>query len=308
MDKKTVHSADPRQPLPQKRALKRTETRLILWAWFGFLIVVLVIVGMLSNRKGPGNNQTARQRVPPRIQQAVGMTAPTLEAAYNQNADVMNKITVSIYDGNAGRGAPVLLGSGVIVSRQTVLTNLHVAANRTCLFARASSPQQAAYPVVVYRTDPSNDLALLQVTNNTDFPSVAVFGNSDTVDVGDIVSTMGNAFGNGNLLTSGIIIDKNFSYAVNGRAYNNIFRTNINTYPGTSGGPLVNIRGEVIGVTTSADYPQNNYMGIGYATAINRASALLDTLRQGQGPGNVIAPAVYLPNFDTIGNPYSLAA
>lgn len=278
--------------LEPKRIVKKKEARLILWAWIGLMLAILVMVCLSAKKGKPVADKQAEV--------VAGTNSPTLEGTFNQLSNVLNKITVSIYDGGGGQGSPLLLGSGIIVSRQCVLTNLHVAQNKTSLFVNVSYPQQATYPVAIFRSESSSDLALLQVTNNMDFPSPAVLGDSDTVDVGDIVSAMGNAFGKGNLLVSGMIIDKGFSYTVNGQAYNNIFRTNINTYPGACGGPLVNISGELIGINNSAGCSQNNYMEIGYATPINRALSLLNTTT------NAAIPAGYSPTPYIQDNPYSL--
>lgn len=305
MDKKNHGVNISQGTLEPRRLVKKKEARVILWTWIGLMIAILVMV-CVSAKKGKTTADKQADLV-------AGANTPTLEGTFNQLSNVLNKITVSIYDGGTGQTSPLLLGSGIIVSRQCVLTNLHVAQNKTSLFVNIFYPQQATYPVAIFRSESSSDLALLQVTNNIDFPSAAALGDSDTVDVGDIVSAMGNAFGKGNLLVSGMIIDKSFSYAVNGQAYNNMFRTNINNYPGTCGGPLVNIRGEVIGINNSAGYSDNNYMGIGYATPINRAVVLLNAtnLNAGQtaptGSINPRIPASYMSAPLNQTNPYSLA-
>lgn len=245
------------------------KTKQILFAWFGCIIAVLIIIGLNVSFKHTTRKNLARN---------AAITNPnTLEGTYNQIAGLINKITASIYDGNTAQAQPQLLGSGVVISKQCVLTNYHIVADKTDLYVTIAAPQPVTYPVVVYQSNQASDLALLQVTNNVDFPVTGVTGDSDAVDVGDIVFAMGNAFGNGNLLTSGMIIDRSYSYAVNGQAYTSMFRTNINNYPGTCGGPLVNINGEIIGVNNSAGYTSNNYMGIGYATPINKALALLNS-------------------------------
>lgn len=273
------------------------KAKLILFSWFTGVLIVLVIIGMSVNaRLSAAKNKS---------QDTAVMNTGTLENTYNQIADLMNRITVSIYDGTAGQGQPQLLGSGVVISRQCVLTNLHVVENRSGIFVTLFNPQTTTYPATIYRSDPASDLALLQVTSNVDFPATGLTGNSDAVDVGDIVFAMGNAFGKGNLLTSGMIIDKSYSYTVSGQAYNSMFRTNINNYPGTCGGPLVNIRGEVVGINNSAGYTPNNYMGIGYATPINKAFAVLNNNAQSPlfpspaGAGNPSMPVAF-------GNAYSL--
>jgi serine protease Do len=240
---------------------------------------------------------------PMQIQAGVpaGMNTNALENTYNQIADIMNKITVGIYTNDIGAGAqPLLLGSGVIVSGQLILTNAHIVQNKTNLSVAVSgSPTQ--YPVSIFRCDAANDLAVLQLTNSGDFPITGILGDSDLVDRGDIVFAMGNAFGTGNLLATGMIINNNVSY-VNGQKINNEFQTNINIYQGSCGGPLVNIKGEVIGINNSGTgITSNSYMWIGYATPINRAAGLINSTL----PNQTGAPSPFMPvAFNN--NPYVL--
>lgn len=274
------------------------KSKLILLFWFTLIVAVLAVIAInVGMKRATAKNKTAN---------TAGVNTVTLENTYNQIAGVMNRITVSIYDGSAGQAQPQLLGSGVIISEQCILTNLHVVENRPNLFVTAYAPQLVSYPVILSRRDPAGDLAILQAANNAGFPVTGIPGNSDAVDVGDIVFAMGNAFGKGNLLTSGMIIDKGYSYTVSGQAYNSMFRTNINNYPGTCGGPLVNIRGEIIGINNSAGYTANNYMGIGYATPINKAIALLSNNISGQmlpapaGAGNPAMPAAFMDAYSLV--------
>jgi S1-C subfamily serine protease len=128
------------------------------------------------------------------------------------------------------------------------------------------------------------------------------------VDRGDIVYSMGKAYGKSNFFNYGIISDNNFNFAAQGGNYCGMFRTNLYVYPGTCGSPLVNIRGEVIGINTSVGYPNDQFTGIGYATPINKAMALLEN-RQVAAPGATQNPYIPLPanGYGNQGNPYSLA-
>jgi S1-C subfamily serine protease len=185
---------------------------------------------------------------------------------YSQLSDEINEITVSIYDGSNGPGQARFLGSGVIVTGQEVLTNAHIVNNKTNLFVYVFAPKSVAYPVTVSRCDAANDLALLKVANNSTFSSIGLLGNPDEVAVGDSVFAMGNAFGNGNVLLSGVIMDKNFKHPVNGQIRTSM-RTNISISPGTCGGPLVNTKGEIIGISNS----ENDY----FVTPVDKALFLI---------------------------------
>jgi serine protease Do len=287
-----------------KRNIKRADLKPILWVWLGAMVGVMVLVMFFSAQKN------GAPKAPPAAPSAGAYS--NLEGIYNQIAQVMNEITVSIYEGSGG-AQPVLLGSGIVVSSKWILTNLHIVYNKAGLTAGYYFPGKGVCKVAMLMADAPNDLAILEVTDGFMFSSTAGCGNSDVVDAGDIVFSMGNAFGNGNILTSGIIIDNNYSYTVNSQNYAGMFRTNINTYPGVCGGPLVNINGEVIGIVNSAGCGQNNYVGIGNATPINRAIAILNGNVQAAFP-NCPTPglmqgqnAIYRPQSQNGGNPYSLA-
>ncbi|MBF0330818.1 MAG: trypsin-like peptidase domain-containing protein [Candidatus Omnitrophica bacterium] len=285
----------------------------IIWIWVGGVVLFLGVIAMISNNGRSASRQqnavpggvtvVAANQNPAPVQAGVpqGMNTGALESTYNQIADVMNRITVSIYSNDPTKPQPLLLGSGVVISKQMILTNAHVVNNLDNLFVSFGGAQAVQYPVGLFRCDGVNDLAVLQVMNNVDFPVVGMLGNSDMVDRGDIVFTTGNAFGTGNVMANGMIIDNVSAQIVNGQTFNNKFRTNINIYPGSCGGPLVNIRGEVIGVNNSAGLPDNSYMGIGYATPVNFAVALLNSTAQNQGGAtNPFIPVAYS------GNPYVL--
>lgn len=306
--------------------LKKKEQA--IWLWAGAMVVVIIFITLIANSKfwekklqteiterlnavntaiAPNSQLQNQQGVSPQSNPAV------LEMTYNKIADIMNKITVSIYS-NTGNAQPQLLGSGIIISNQDILTNFHIIKNRNNLFISISSPSAATYPVALNRFDSNNDLAILSILNNINLYNFGQIGNSDTVAVGDMVFAMGNAFGNGNFFSSGMIIDKSFSYGANGVTYNSMFRTSLNIYPGTCGGPLVNFKGEIIGINTSAGYANNNYLGIGYATPINRIADLMNNTIQNQNPQTTQIIGNTLPNTinntpidNTQNNPYSLA-
>lgn len=260
----------------------------ILVIWVGMMIVAIICIGIaayfarsvptaqvrsrppVSKASGSSGNTYAAYFTRPRpigqTQNQPNLSPGALNNTDNQLSDEINKITVSIYDGTNGPGQAQFLGSGIIVTSQDVLTNAHIVNNKTNLFVSAYTPQPVVYPVALFRSDSANDLALLKVTNNSAFSSIGLLGNPEEVVVGDSVFVMGNAFGNGNLLISGVIIDKKFKPLVNGQICTSM-RTNISIPPGTCGGPLVNTQCEIIGVTNS----ENDY----FVTPINKALPLI---------------------------------
>jgi S1-C subfamily serine protease len=265
---------------------KKSQPELVIWV--GMMIVVIIGIGIAAyvTRSLP----TVQMQSLPSVSKGTGILDNTY-AAYimrpgpmghvqnrpavnpgasantdTQLSDETNKITVSIYDGRNGPGQAQFLGSGVIVTSQEVLTNAHIVNNKTNLFVYVFTPQSVVYPVALSRSDAANDLALLKVTSSSTFPSIGLLGNPEEVVAGDSVFAMGNAFGNGNLLISGVIMDKNFKHPVNGQIRTSM-RTNISISSGTCGGPLVNTKGEIIGISNS----EHDY----FVTPITKALSLI---------------------------------
>jgi len=267
-----------------------------LLTWVGVMVVAIIVIGIAAyfKRASPGD----RNPVQPVANTAVAGTGVlNSNMDFNQLSDETNKITVSIYSDRPGQAQTRFLGSGVIISNKNVLTNAHIVNNYNNLYVYVFAPQPAVYQVAVSRSDMVNDLALLRITDNSKFMSTGLLGNSDNVAVGEQVFAMGNAFGNGNILTQGVLIDKNFAYTVNRQVKTNM-RTNISISPGTCGGPLINQRGQIIGINNSIGNPENNYI----VTPIKKALPLINNLAQ-----NWTGPAPLAPNAVTGGNAQNVA-
>jgi serine protease Do len=125
--------------------------------------------------------------------------------------------------------------------------------------------------------DPKTDLALIQVAPDKDFPMPAVLGDSDAMRVGDWVMAVGNPFGLGHTVTTGIISAK--SRILGAGPYDDFLQTDAAINPGNSGGPLFNMQGQVIGINT-AIIAQGQ--GLGFAIPINMAKELLPQLKTGK--------------------------
>ena len=260
---------------------KKSQPLLVMWV--GVMIVAMISIGIAAYFTNPLPAEPPQSQASAAYFLHPGQAGQTqnqptagpvaLTNTENQLSDEINKITVSIYDGENGPGQAQFLGSGVIVTSQEILTNAHIVNNKTNMFVYVFTPQAVAYPVVLSRCDTANDLALLKVTNRSTFSSIGLLGNPDDSVVGDTVFAMGNAFGNGNLLISGVIMDKNFKHPVNGQVRTSI-RTNISISPGVCGGPLVNAKGEIIGISNS----ENDY----FVTPVTRALSLIYSSPQNQ--------------------------
>ena len=166
------------------------------------------------------------------------------------------------------------LGSGFIIDKKgTVVTNNHVIANAEDILVRINDKE---YSAKVIGADPFSDVAVLKINSNEEFEFVK-FGDSDKARVGDWVVAIGNPFGLGGTVTSGIISARNRD--INLTRYDDFIQTDASINQGNSGGPLFNLNGDVIGINTAIIAPgQSGSIGIGFAIPANAASNVIDQL------------------------------
>ena len=166
------------------------------------------------------------------------------------------------------------LGSGFIIKEEgIVITNNHVIANAEDILIRVGDKE---YNAEVIGADPYMDLAVLKMKTKDKFKPVS-FGDSNKARVGDWVVAIGNPFGLGGTVTSGIISARNRQIGLT--RYEDFIQTDASINQGNSGGPLFNLKGEVIGVNTAIIAPgQSGSIGIGFAIPANAASNVIDQL------------------------------
>jgi len=166
------------------------------------------------------------------------------------------------------------LGSGFIIKDNgTVITNNHVIAGADDILVRVNSKE---YKAKVVGADPYMDIAVLKMETKDKFSTVG-FGNSDKARVGDWVVAIGNPFGLGGTVTSGIVSARNRDIGMT--RYDDFIQTDASINQGNSGGPLFNLKGEVVGINTAIIAPgQSGSIGIGFAIPSNAASKVIDQL------------------------------
>jgi serine protease DegQ len=166
-------------------------------------------------------------------------------------------------------------GSGVIVDagQGYVLTNSHVIANAREI--QVTLKDRRTYPARLIGSDPETDIALLEL----DAPDLAavVLGDSDRVEVGDLVIAIGNPFGLGQTVTSGIVSALGRG-GLGIEGYEDFIQTDASINPGNSGGALVNSKGELVGINTAILGPTGGNIGIGFAVPVNMARAVMAQL------------------------------
>src|SRR5216110_2198800 len=166
------------------------------------------------------------------------------------------------------------LGSGVIVSTSGyVLTNHHVVEAADEIEVALADGKKLLAKVV--GNDPETDLAVLRV-NAEDLPAIS-FGTSETLRVGDIVLAIGNPFGVGQTVTSGIISALGRT-GLGINTFENFIQTDAAINPGNSGGALIDAQGNLIGINTAIFSRSGGSMGIGFAIPVSTAKVVLDQI------------------------------
>lgn len=166
------------------------------------------------------------------------------------------------------------VGSGFIIDKKgLVVTNHHVVAEADEIEVQLADDR--TFKAVRVGSDERTDVALLKLTDAKKLPTVPL-GNSDALKVGDHVVAIGNPFGLGHTVTSGIVSAK--ERVINAGPYDDFIQTDASINPGNSGGPLFNLSGEVIGINT-AIAPQGQ--GIGFAIPSTMALSIVDSLNDG---------------------------
>ncbi|MFH1783623.1 MAG: Do family serine endopeptidase, partial [bacterium] len=169
-------------------------------------------------------------------------------------------------------------GSGVIIDPSGyILTNHHVIAQANQIKVTLSGKEDQKYDGRVIGKDARTDLAVIKIDSGEPFPAVPL-GDSDKVRVGEWVIAIGSPFGLQQTVTSGIISAKRQSIPIEGQRFEDMLQTDAAINRGNSGGPLVNLRGEVIGINSAIYAPTGVFSGIGFAIPINKAKAILDDL------------------------------
>jgi serine protease Do/serine protease DegQ len=163
-------------------------------------------------------------------------------------------------------------GSGVIVdaARGYVVTNHHVIRNAEQVNVILKDRRQ--FPARLVGTDPGTDIAVLQIEAQN-LTAIRI-GDSDALQVGDYVIAIGNPFGIGQTVTSGIVSALGRS-GLTPEGYEDFIQTDASINPGNSGGALVNLRGELVGINSAILSPAGGNIGIGFAVPTSIARAVM---------------------------------
>jgi S1-C subfamily serine protease len=175
-----------------------------------------------------------------------------------------------------GKSESVNIGSGVVITdRGVILTNYHVIAGARRLKVRFYDGHESDATVV--GVQPEKDLAVIRATSLPDDLPAATLGSSRNLAPGDEVVAVGFPFGVGPSVSGGVVsgLDREFVSAESKQDLDHLIQFDAAANPGNSGGPLVNMDGEVVGIVTAILNPtkSNTFVGIGFATTIESAGS-----------------------------------
>jgi serine protease Do len=287
-----------------------------LRVWIAALALACLVVGvgvgaMLAGRPAVAQNDTQRaaqnarapealsasfaeiaQRVEPAVVNIDTVSAPQVaeRATGNGNGNSNNDDDSDEKDGEGDNPLMEMfrrqlpqrpsrgVGSGFIVDpKGYILTNQHVVEGATRITVRLQSGELMRGRVV--GEDDETDLAVVKVEPYRDLPTVKL-GNSDEAQVGDWVLAVGSPFGLDQTVTAGIISTRERTTPVSS-SFQRFLQTDAAINRGNSGGPLVNMRGEVIGINSQIATSTGDYNGIGFALPSNEASFVYSQLIAG---------------------------
>ena len=229
-------------------------------------VSLLQAPAMPAGEVAPGSFAPAARKAAPAV-----VSINTSKAVRHPHA---NDPWFQFFFGEQGTQEQSGLGSGVIISQDGyILTNNHVVEGADDIEVTLTDSRQAKAKVI--GTDPETDLAILKI--ELDKLPVIVLGNSDEVAVGDRVLAIGNPFGVGQTVTSGIISALGRSQlGIN--TFENFIQTDAAINPGNSGGALVDANGSLLGINTAIYSRSGGSMGIGFAIPVSTAKMVLDSI------------------------------
>ena len=257
-----------------ERSTERLLTTLALGLCIGFAAAIAVGAFATTPQGGP---PTTTGETPPLTRQTnrPDSVAPVRQTAVTEAVAATAPSVVSITTVEAasdlfrsfyGHSGETSAGSGVVIDpRGVILTNAHVVASASNITVTFADNTQLEADVIGLAED--LDLAVLRVPEKADL-EVAQIGNSDTLILGEPVIAIGNPFGLGHTVTTGVVSAVSRPLETDERVFQDFIQTDASINPGNSGGPLLDATGSVIGINTAI---RPNAQGIGFAIPIGRA-------------------------------------
>ena len=233
-----------------------------------------------SSSSNPGSYHEAVQRSMPAVVNiftSKNTKQPSTRKDKNKKTDPFNQF----FFGDSSDAEPISsLGSGVIVSPEgIILTNHHVINDADQIEVALSNGMK--FKAKMIGSDPETDIAVLKI-DASNLPTPITLGKIDSVHVGDVVLAIGNPFGVGETVTSGIVSAMGRDH-VGINTFENFIQTDAAINPGNSGGALIDTHGSLIGINTAIYSNNGGSMGIGFAIPINLAKQVMESIIKNGG-------------------------
>jgi S1-C subfamily serine protease len=257
-----------------------------------FAVAIIVIIIPFDRFILPSTAVAQQQRINSNTssyQSSSSSNPLPLKTIFKQVANSVVQITSKIPTPSAPQSSNITtLGSGFVYDKQGhIVTNGHLVGDAKVV--AVTSVDGNRYTAKVIAKDIYSDIAVLQISQNASQPQLQllsslkplVLGNSSKMDVGDAVIAIGNPFGLSDTMTTGIVSGIGRSLpasAGGGYSIPNVIQTDAPVNPGNSGGPLLNTRGEMIGMNTAILSGTNTFSGIGFAIPSNSITKIVPIL------------------------------
>jgi S1-C subfamily serine protease len=242
---------------------------------FAVIIISAFLGVLLFNYFFPAPIPLSQNEIDESISQAMASATPApAYSAQVYQAILPSLVFIQTQRENAGEDESFGVGSGVVVNENgDILTALHVVADAAEIEIVFADGTQANAQIVA--AEPENDIAVLHPSRPPEIIVPAVLGNPGAMRVGDEAYAVGNPLGLAGSMSAGVIsgFDRSFEDENGDRQLEGLIQFDTAVNPGNSGGPLLNRRGQVIGIVTALANPteQNFFVGIGFAVPIGTA-------------------------------------
>jgi S1-C subfamily serine protease len=238
------------------------------------LLLASVLSAWFWNTQNPTLPPEPMEKMFDRWLQERGWPSPARPAVEQVAGAVVRVQSFAADPKNKGQEVEAGVGTGVVISDEgMILTNLHVVWGAQRLQITFADGTESNAQVIA--TQPNNDLAVLKSQKIPDDLQPAVLGSSRGVVPGDAVAVIGFPFGMGPSVSSGVVsgLNREFRNEKGDRQMTGLIQFDAAANPGNSGGPLINMNGEVIGIVTAIMNPTSarTFIGIGFAATIEAA-------------------------------------
>jgi S1-C subfamily serine protease len=281
----TAAAADsaPAAPAPAPRGLQR-QHRLhpAAWAFLGALLALLLMAAYL--RLNPGQRPVTQDDIDAAVRESLEKEPLPSQAtkAYEAILPSVVRVIGLMEDNDTGENNPEQramersLGTGVvIIDNGTILTNLHVVWGSKKIRVRFANGHESE--AVMMGAQPENDLAVLKALSLPDDLEAATMRSTSDLKPGDHVIAVGHPFGIGPSVSYGVVsgLKREFRSPEGEKTLTNLIQFDAAANPGNSGGPLVTMDGQVVGIVTAILNPseQRTFIGIGFAVPIENAAS-----------------------------------